>query len=235
MRAVNGATRPAEHGVHPEWIVPPWPVAGVRAFVTTRAGGVSTAPFDSLNLSSRVGDSEAAVLANRARVRRALPSEAHWLRQEHGITVHRVETLAQQPSCGITPWETLPVADASVTTLRGAVLTVSIADCMPVLFCDLAGTTVGAAHAGWRGLCSGVLEATVAQMQVPADQLCAWLGPCIGPEAFEVGEEVRAAFCAVAPDAREHFTPRLGAPGKWMCDLPGLGAQRLNARACVTL
>ena len=212
---------------HPDWIVPSWPAgapANLRAFVTTRAGGVSVAPFDSCNLSLRVGDDPLAVAENRARLRTSLPSAPHWLQLVHGVEVYE----ASAPAADTSPDE-LPVADASVTRAANAVLTVSIADCLPVLFCDASGSVVAAAHAGWRGLCAGVLERTVERMRVAPASLYAWLGPCIGPTAFEVGEDVRSAFCAAQADAAQHFKPHPQNAGKWLCDLAGLAGQRLRA------
>ena len=209
-----------------DWVVPAWSVGAptnVHAFVTTRAGGVSMAPYDSFNLSLRVGDDPAAVAANRTRLRTMLPSEPHWLQLVHGVDVHEVfEPAVASPS-------EQPTADASVTRAPNAVLTVSIADCLPVLLCDATGSVVAAAHAGWRGLCAGVLERTIERMQAPPESLYAWLGPCIGPAAFEVGEDVRHAFCEIRAQAAQHFKPHPQNAGKWLCDLPGLAAQRLRA------
>ena len=200
------------------WIVPDWPVpAGVRALSTTRAGGVSVAPYDSLNLGTHVGDDPANVAANRAQVRRIVPSEPAWLNQVHGTVVVDAASVAGVPD-----------ADASVSRTPGAVCVVMTADCLPVLLCDRAGTVVGAAHAGWRGLHGGVIEATVTAMQVAPADVIAWLGPAIGPTAFEVGDEVRAAFVAVDAIADAAFKPA-GQPGKWLADIYLLARQRLAA------
>ncbi len=201
-----------------ELILPGWPApANVRACVTTRAGGVGGAPFDSLNLGDHVGDDPAAVFENRRRLRAALPAEPCWLRQVHGT---RCIDAAR-----VLPGDT---ADAAFAHVPGAVCAVLTADCLPVLFCDEAGTTVAAAHAGWRGLLAGVLENTVAAMAVPGERLMAWLGPAIGPQAFEVGSEVRDAFVARDPAAAEAFVAR--SADKWLCDLYRLARQRLAAQ-----
>jgi hypothetical protein len=201
--------------VNPDWIIPDWPApAAVRACVTTREGGVSVAPYASLNLGNHVGDIPAHVAQNRARVRAALPVEPLWLRQTHGLQVADA-ALAQ------VEFE----ADASVARQRDQVCVVMTADCLPVLFCDQAGTVVGAAHAGWRGLADGILEQTVAAMQVPPGQIMAWLGPAIGPAKFEVGEEVRAIFVADLPGTSAAF--QTGKPGKWLADIYQLARLRL--------
>jgi len=170
------------------FIVPNWPAPdNVRAFQTTRQGGYSAAPYASLNLGTHVGDQPLIVARNRMLLAPLLPSEPVWLNQVHGIAV------ADAGNAGC-----LPEADASFSTHHGAVCVVMTADCLPLLLCDDKGSVVGAAHAGWRGLCEGVIEATVQAMQVPASTLMAWLGPAIGPEKFEVGDEVRSAFVEVA-------------------------------------
>lgn len=200
------------------WIVPDWPApARVRALSTTRAGGVSVAPYGSLNLGTHVGDDAANVAANRAQVRRIVPSEPAWLNQVHGTAVVDAASVAGVPD-----------ADASVSRTPGAVCVVMTADCLPVLLCDRAGTVVGAAHAGWRGLHGGVIEATVTAMQVAPADVIAWLGPAIGPTAFEVGDEVRAAFVATDAIADAAFKPA-GQPGKWLADIYLLARQRLAA------
>ena len=200
------------------WIVPGWPApANVKALSTTRAGGLGVAPFDSLNLGTHVGDDPATVAANRARLRALLPAEPCWLNQVHGTAVVDLATYGGVPD-----------ADAAVSRQPGAVCVVMTADCLPVLLCDRAGTVVGAADAGWRGLQGGVIEATVRAMNVPAGELMAWLGPAIGPAAFEVGDEVRAAFVADDPAAACAFRPA-GPAGKWLADLYLLARQRLAA------
>jgi YfiH family protein len=202
---------------HPEWVIPDWQApAGVRAFVTTRAGGVSRAPFDSMNLGLRGGDDIRDVLRNRAILREALPAEPAWLRQVHGAGVVQAAAAAGEPE-----------ADASWTAHRAVVCAVLVADCMPVLLCDRDGGAVAAAHAGWRGLSSGVIEATVRAMATPPGRLMAWLGPTIGPRNFEVGDDVLQAFLAFDAQAGLAFSPYPGRPGKWLCDLYTLARQRL--------
>ncbi len=197
-------------------IVPDWPApANVKALQTTRKGGFSAAPYASLNLGSHVGDQPLVVNRNRMLLAPLMPSEPVWLNQVHGICVVDVG----HAGC-------LPQADASVSTHRGSVCVVMTADCLPVLLCNEQGTVVGAAHAGWRGLCDGVIEATVAAMKAPANTLMAWLGPAIGPSAFEVGDEVRAALIACQPRAAAAFVA--GAEGKWMADIYQLARLRLN-------
>ena len=205
----------------PGWIVPRWPAPpGVHAFVTTRGGGVSPAPFDSLNLGTRSGDQADNVARNRALLRATLPAQPAWLRQVHGSRVADAATVVD----GVEP-----EADASFSRTPGIVCAVLVADCMPVFFCDHEGGAVAVAHAGWRGLAGGVLEATAAAMGTPAGRLLAWLGPAIGPDQFEVGEDVFDAFVAHDPAARAAFTAYPGRPGKWLCDLYGLAGQRLRA------
>ena len=201
-----------EHCLIPEWPAP----AHVHALQTTRHGGVSGVPYDSLNLGDHVGDDRLAVAQNRQLLAELLPAEPLWLRQVHGTEV----VNADAAGC-------LPEADACIARRSGAVCVVMTADCLPVLLCDVKGTVVGAAHAGWRGLCHGVIERTVQAMKVPAEELLAWLGPAIGPAAFEVGAEVRGAFIAVQPQAAEAFVPV--AEGKYLADIFLLARQRLQA------
>ncbi|MBI5751442.1 MAG: peptidoglycan editing factor PgeF [Hydrogenophilales bacterium] len=202
-----------------QWIVPDWQAPpNVRALITTRAGGVSTGPYASMNPAGHVGDDPLAVAQNRALLRAALPSEPFWLKQVHGDIV---------AEAGSGPVE----ADACITRAAGQVCAVLTADCLPVLFCTVDGSVVGAAHAGWRGLCAGVLERTVAAMGVPGNQVLAYFGPAIGPRAFEVGPEVREAFMALDDSAVAAFAPQ--ANGKYLADLYLLARQRL-ARAGVT-
>jgi len=193
-----------------------WPApSSVHAFVTTRDGGAGSGAFQSFNLSHKVGDDTAAVDANRRRLRGWLPANPRWLRQVHGSRVVDAATVTD-------PVE----ADAAVTRERGVVCTISVADCLPVLFCDRSGSVVAAAHAGWRGLAGGVLENTVSAMQCEPRDILAWLGPGIGPTAFEVGADVYSAFVQQAPEAAGAFRPH--APGKWLCDLFALARQRLT-------
>ena len=200
-----------------DWLQPEWPApAGVRAVCTTRAGGVSQGAWRGLNLGDHVGDDPAHVAANRAQLRAAIDAQAVFLRQVHGADV-----LALQPG---TPDGA--VADACTTTHAGLACTMMVADCLPVLFTDAQGRRVAAAHAGWRGLAAGVLERSVDSFGEARP--IAWLGPCIGPQAFEVGDEVKAAFEASSAEAGQCFRPT-GAPGKWWADLPALARQRLRS------
>jgi YfiH family protein len=199
-------------------IVPGWPAPeNVKALQTTRRGGISRPPFDSLNLGDHVSDAPQAVARNRMLLEPLLPSEPVWLTQVHGTKA----IDAGQASC-------LPTGDASFTTHKGAVCVVMTADCLPILLCDEAGTCVAAIHAGWRGLCAGVVEETVRAMNRPPQSLMAWLGPAIGPAAFEVGEEVRAAFVARQPQAASAFAVT-GAEGKYLADIYQLARLRLAA------
>jgi YfiH family protein len=201
-----------EHCIIPDWPAP----KNVRTLQTTRNGGCSVAPYASLNLGDHVGDAPLAVERNRMLLQPLLPSEPVWLKQVHGMVV----ADAGQASC----W---PQADACITSRFGAVCVVMTADCLPVLLCDNQGSVVGAAHAGWRGLCDGVIEQTVRAMSVQPSSLMAWLGPAIGPQAFEVGEEVRAAFVARQPEAAVAFAP--GISEKWYADIYQLARLRLHA------
>jgi len=198
-------------------LLPTWPApAGVFSLMTTREGGVSCPPWDSFNLGDHVGDDAAHVAENRARLRQQLPAEPVWLKQIHSATV-------------VDAGSDVLTADASVTRQAGRVCAVLTADCLPVLFCDRAGRVVAAAHAGWRGLAQGVLEAAVAAMQVPASEVLAWMGAAIGPDAFEVGDDVRQAFIKQHPEAAAAFVPHpSGVPGKWLADIYQLARNRLN-------
>jgi YfiH family protein len=200
-----------------DFIQPDWPApANVRALVTTRHGGVSTGPYASLNLGDHVGDDPAAVAANRRLLRAQLPTEPVWLQQVHGTRC--IAAATAEPGCE---------ADAVFSRSPGVVCAVLTADCLPILLCDTDGTVVAAAHAGWRGLAAGVIEATVATMGVPNERLMAWLGPAIGPRHFEVGGEVRETFIAHDPQAVLAFVARPN--GKWLCNIYQLAAQRLSA------
>jgi polyphenol oxidase len=197
------------------FITPDWPApANVKALQTTRNGGVSTGVYASLNLGDHVKDHPQHVAANRQLLSGYMPSEPVWLNQVHGVRV----IDAALSSC-------LESADASFATRKQVVCVTMTADCLPVLLCDQAGTAVAAIHAGWRSLCDGVIEATVAAMPVQASQLMAWLGPAIGPEAFEVGSEVRAQF--IAQDARAELAFQAKAD-KWLGDLYAIARQRLQ-------
>jgi polyphenol oxidase len=201
----------------PDWIVPDWPAPPyVKAVITTRAGGSSSGPYAGLNLGLRTGDDAGAVAANRARLRAALPQEPRWLRQVHGNAVAIADALTTN----------MPEADASIARFPGTVCAVLVADCIPVLFTNGAGTVVAIAHAGWRGLAGGVIERTVAAIRGQPGDLLAYLGPGIGPQAFEVGPEVREAFLAASPQDAAAFTAH--APGKWLADLYQLARRRLQ-------
>jgi YfiH family protein len=217
-----------------DWLVPDWPApAGVKAAFTTRSGGQSRPPYDSLNLGTHVGDALADVQANRALLQRALGVRPVFLEQVHGTAVQRLQAD--------TPDGT--VADACLGSQPGLACTIMVADCLPILLCDTRGRWVAAAHAGWRGLAGqggvGVVESTLAAIYAQnkalahvestraAPEIIAWLGPCIGPTAFEVGAEVRQAFVEVIPAAADCFVAAPG--GKWLANLPALARQRLQA------
>ena len=198
-------------------LLPDWPApAGVRALQTTRQGGVSSAPFASLNLGDHVGDAELSVVRNRMLLNALFPSEPVWLAQVHGIAVADADS-----ACCV------PQADACIARHAGAVCVVMTADCLPVLLCDKPGTVVAAVHAGWRGLAADVIEETVAAMRVPPDTLMAWLGPAISQPAFEVGDEVREIFVKADPLVASAFTS--GVQGKWLADIYALARLKLNA------
>ncbi len=202
-----------EHCIVPDWPAP----ANVKALQTTRHGGVSAAPYDTLNLGMHVGDNPQAVARNRQLLEPLVPSEPVWLEQVHGTVVANADAA----SCRVQ-------ADACIARHRGAVCVVMTADCLPILLCDEAGTVVAAVHAGWKGLAAGVIEATVNAMEVAPHRLIAWLGPAIGQEAFEVGAEVRAVFIAHQARAAEAFVAH-GGQGKYHADLYLLARQRLEA------
>lgn len=235
------------HPVPFDWLRPDWPAPPhVRALCTTRSGGVSAAPYGSFNLGRYVGDASEAVQANWATLQAALSAggcavRAVYLRQVHGTDV---QPLDPQTPDGLD-------ADACTTQAAGVACIVMAADCLPVLFTNRAGTRVAAAHAGWRGLAGGMLEAALKPFSAPAqvdqaqvaikkiaseepDEVIAWLGPCIGPEAFEVGPEVRDAFCAQDPQAGAYFRPH-GSAGKLLADLAGLARHRLRAQGVTAL
>jgi YfiH family protein len=197
-------------------ITPQWPLPeGVMACSSTRIGGVSQPPWGGLNLGAHCGDDAAHVEQNRQIFYTAagLPAQPEWLEQVHGTHVLNLDS----------PWENKR-ADAVYTRQKGKVCAVMTADCLPVLLCNNAGTEVAAAHAGWRGLCEGVIEATVACFEDEPANLLAWLGPAIGPEAFEVGPEVRAAFMEKAPEAQQAFRP---VGDKYFANIYQLARQRL--------
>ncbi len=204
-----------------QWLVPDWPApAHVRAASTLRSGGVSHGPYASLNLGAHVGDHPAAVLENRRRLRAALqlPTEPFWLNQVHGKAVAQPAWHERPPTADI------GLFNAAVGGLPG-VCAILTADCLPVLFCDRAGTRVAAAHAGWRGLAGGVLATAVAALGVPGGQLLAWLGPAIGPAAFEVGEDVLQAFASSHAESAAAFVPN--SRGRWQADLYALARLEL--------
>ena len=211
-----------------------WPAPeNIRAFTTLRSGpGVSLAPFDRFNLGTNSGDAPAAVAENRRRLLELaeLPAEPRWLQQVHGTTVADMDSLL--PASG----EKVPqadegqpgiatIADASRTSRTDTVLAILTADCLPVLFCNAQGSEIAAAHAGWRGLAAGVLEATVRAMRSSPDSLLAWLGPAAGPGNYEIGAEVRQAFLAIDPVAEIAFAPTR--ENHWRVDLYALARQRL--------
>ena len=202
------------------WLFPDWPAPrGVHAAVTTRQGpGVSAAPFDRFNLGLRSGDSSDAVFANRSALREVLglPGAPRWLHQVHGTVVAELGPL---------PGEQEPQADAAVSRLPGTVLAILTADCLPVLFCSADGRQIGAAHAGWKGLAAGVLEATVEQMQIAPQRVLAWIGPCVGKASYEIDAPVREAF--VTMDAATDAYFEATRPGHWLCDMAGLARYRL--------
>lgn len=193
------------------WIAPDWPAPpGIRALSTLRTGGVSTGLFGSLNLAAHVGDEEACVMSNRTRLKTelGLPAEPVWLNQVHGVKTIRADGSSEIQS-----------ADASWTACKGVVCAVMTADCLPILLCSTDGERIASVHAGWRGLLAGVIESAIEAMATTG--VMAWLGPAIGPDAFEVGEEVRAAFIGRNP----HFTPAFRQTGAttWLADIYELG------------
>lgn len=199
-----------------EWLTPDWPAPpGVHAACTTREGGVSAGPYASLNLGDHVGDEPPLVARNRAIFERAMGVRPVYLEQVHGSSVVALDGNTEDGTR----------ADGCWTAVRGVACTIMVADCLPVLLATRDGAKVGAAHAGWRGLAGGIVEATVRAMQVEPASLIAWLGPAIGPEAFEVGADVKSAFEERDAHASNHFKPYR--EGKWLCDLPALVRMRL--------
>jgi YfiH family protein len=232
--------------VRVDWVEPDWPApSGVRALSTVRSGGVSLAPYASLNLGDHVGDEPPAVTENRRRlvVEAGLPAEPVWLAQVHGVTVADLDaqgSLGAMGSAtaaggagatlraGATPTASaILTADAAFTRRPGRVCAILTADCLPVLLTEESGGVAAAAHAGWRGLAGGVLEATVRALRVPPGRLMAWLGPAIGPAHFEVGAEVREELVKEDAGAEGAFT--LNARGRFMADLGALARRRLAA------
>ncbi|MFC1683877.1 peptidoglycan editing factor PgeF [Pseudomonadota bacterium] len=201
------------------WIEPDWPAPPhIRTIVTTRQGGVSLPPFDGLNLADHVGDDPKAVIQNRKLLCESLglPAEPLWLTQVHGCNVLEAEAC---PAGG--------EADAVIAHTQGQVCAVLTADCLPLLLCDREGAQVAAIHAGWRGLAAGVIEAALKRFSAPGEEIVAWLGPAIGPQAFEVGDEVRDAFIKHDPSAANAFV--VNRPGHWLADIYLLARQRLVA------
>lgn len=204
------------------WIVPDWPLPpGVKSLMTTRFGGVSQAPYDSFNLGDHVGDDPAAVAANRAKVCAKIGTVPVWLNQVHGTRVIDVADFSSATNIQ-------PEADAAFSYKPDVACVVMTADCLPVLFCDAAGTVVAAAHAGWRGLLAGVLEKTVDAMDVPGENIMAYLGAAIGPDVFEVGDEVYGEFVKRDQSSLQAFSQ--SGPGKWFCDIYSLACQRLQSK-----
>ncbi len=204
-----------------DWIAANWPAPPqVRALTTTRRGGVSCGPYAGLNLATHVGDDPSAVAHNRQLLRTqfALPTEPHWLDQIHGTCVVEARDAKATAPCP---------ADASYAYQVGVVCAVLTADCLPVLFCDRAGTRIAAAHAGWRGLLAGILEQTLTTLDTDPGSVMAWLGPAIGQTAFEVGEEVRSAFLEADAGASVAFQPSPN--GRWLADMYQLARRRLIA------
>lgn len=210
-------------------ILPGWKAPqSVKAFTTTRLGGLSSMPFDELNLGMNAGDDPHLVQQNRTLLRAFLPADPVWLKQVHG---NHVSTPSSRESSPQSPFE----ADAAVTKSPNEVLAILTADCMPVLFASKKGDVIGAAHAGWRGLSSGVLENTVREMRslspgLTAQEISVWMGPAIGPEVFEVGQDVLEAFAPQGDDViQKAFTPIKNTPGKYLANLYLLAKYRLHA------
>ena len=216
------------------FIIPNWPApANVKALQTTRNGGISAAPYNSLNLGEHVKDNPLHVAQNRQLLSQFLPSEPVWLNQVHGVDVIDAANTSCAADSGYA--DCVPIADASYAMRKNVVCVTMTADCLPILLCDQAGTAVASIHAGWRSLCDGVIEATVKQMPVDSSQLMAWLGPAIGPNAFEVGGEVRAQFIQKGlalgvSQVETAFKPHgeNEEQGKWLADIYQIAAQRLN-------
>ena len=215
-----------ESGPHADWLLPDWNVPGVGALMTTRHGGVSEGPFQSMNLRDGLGDDPSAVRRNQALLNSAIGAQPVFLNQVHGAQAVRLFESDGAPEAPVHS------ADASVTTEPGLACTVQVADCLPVLFAASNARAVGAAHAGWRGLAQGVLEATLASVcklaECEPSQVQVWLGACIGPRRFEVGPDVLQAFSASTTDADAELFVR-HAPGKWLANLPLLARARLRA------
>jgi polyphenol oxidase len=214
-----------EPGPHADWLTPAWSAPGIGALMTTRHGGVSQGPFQSMNLRDGLGDDPLAVRANKAMLQCAIGAHPVFLNQVHGTQVVRLFAHDGLPDAPI------HTADASVTTEPGVACTAQVADCLPVLFAAPNARAVGAAHAGWRGLASGVLEATLLSVctlaQCAPSQVQVWLGACIGPRRFEVGADVLDAFGAL-PSTADTALFVQHAAGKWLANLPQLATDRLR-------
>jgi len=215
---------------HRDWLVPDWDTPGIGAVMTTRAGGYSAAPFDTMNVGMHVGDAPVAVQRNRALLAEAIRAAPVYLSQVHGTRVVRLSTADVASEAAIHE------ADACVTTVPGIACTAQVADCLPVLFA--APGAVAAAHAGWRGLAAGVLEATLSSLceaaQCEPNQVQAWLGACIGPRQFEVGADVLQAFGVSEEESNTSRVKPRGA-GKWLANLPQLARDRLQARGVLSV
>ena len=200
--------------IRPDWNAPP----KIAAFCTTRVGGVSTAPFDQLNLAGHVGDRDSAVRANREVLMEQLNlvNQPCWLNQTHST---RVETIVDAGHYDAN-------VDAAITRQVNTIAVVMTADCLPILLCDREGSEVAAIHAGWRGLADGIIQATLASMASPASELMAWIGPAIGQNRFEVGDEVYQKFIDQESRAKNRFIANRR--GHWLCDLSGLAADLLK-------
>jgi len=203
-----------------DWITPNWPAPlNVRALFTTRNGGISSGPYASFNLGDHVGDTPHTVNQNRAKLLKALPNEPKWLNQVHGSMPIWVDNNTN-----------ILKGDAALSRTRNIVCAILTADCLPVFLCDKTGTTVGIVHAGWRGLAAGVIEQTIAEMKKECIHIMAYLGPAIGPDYFEVGEEVRHSFIKQDKMSTPAFTPYNGVDSKkWLADIFLLARQRLAA------
>lgn len=203
-----------------QFIKPSWPAPeNIFALTTTRQHGYSLAPYASLNVGDHVGDNSLDVEKNRQKLLQHLPAEPIWLKQTHSNQVIVLDSKEVQPT---------PVADASVTSLPNTICAVQTADCLPILMCNRKGTFVSAIHAGWRSLAAGIIENTMAISQQAPNQLLAWLGPAIGPRAFEVSTDVLAPFVAFDPQASKAFSPIIDKQDKWLANLYLLATQRLN-------
>jgi YfiH family protein len=210
-----------KNNIPSEWLIPNWDAPeNIKAVMTSRQGGVSNPPFDSMNLADHVDDDLQMVAKNRASLKQklSLPNDPFWLTQVHGVTIANAD---QQ-------YKGKVKADASVAYKAGSVCAVMTADCLPVLFCNQQGTAIAAAHAGWRGLHTGILEQTVKSLNCPAKEVMAWFGAAIGAKHFEVGNEVREAFVSVQAEANNAFISSANT-GKWLADIYLLARLRLQA------